>query len=935
MEDVRPHTLSSFSVTFILYFFCFYSLFNILPTRFFEGVFEIDPDEIWLDLCRDQDDAKNYCRVFLKDYVKYSERPVLCLGPEESKLERSVKAAYSVESLWRTLVLAANGTVLEEKRRADPDHASQWTLTCNYGKKSPGTGPVWQISYWIAHSLSREYCLNLGQSFIKTEATDRDILLFLTTLWTRANDIPCSRRTRVALHSVILMASIGGFRPGTLFGFSYSQVRLAVIRDPESTQRKLVAEITIRQNKLKDDVIRTSQKDKVSFSVVPIPCQICCLATLIAAQAIHDNAFKTPFRSFEELLQRPNMEGVDYVQLDWREEMEDRQIFPVSYDIAWPLWHRTLEVAGLREPVRFYATRVGAGLRLNGALTGAVRNYVLSNSTQVYERSYQPRHVAADLTRIAFGERAGNNEELFKLMRDSSLRRDTNAPIYPTKAELESLEERRDMRDLRATYNMLKKDTSSPEAKKEANRVQARIGKLIKELSALIVQKKRREYFQEVDRRRASGLSTADLHVSAINPRTTPHAKSGRAATIIGQILCRNGIEADFGQAENIGRLLVAFLQERDNEIIALRDIESKPNVSPIPLTPVSKPDQRDSSRSTCLLCGKSFAERRTLIRHNRDIHYRDGQFQQPFDCPACSNTFTVTNAAHWSQHVEDVHGKQNAPGAPKNAAMPPLPVLKLDQLDSSKSNCFLCGKGFAHRTNLTRHNREVHHQEGRFQEPFDCPACNKGDGLDHCIIKDAAHWSNHVETVHGAQNAPGLPQTTDCKAGFGRKRAQENKTSKAGDKERKAGGKEKKTGDKGRIAECEGKVAFCLFCRLSFLPGRVFSRHLNGKHSKLFESPFPCPECPQSGDVSLIPDLFGWKCHVSEVHGGDNGALLVDAVSDRISQRDGAKRRWEDEEDDTYGRNAAAAPKATKKQRLDRTTLEDFIDPVLRSVCI
>ena len=84
---------------------------------------------------------------------------------------------------------------------------------------------------------------------MKTEATTDDILLILSTLWERADDIPCDPRHRLAFHTMVLIASIG-FRPGTLENMLYQQVKLLVVRDPNTMEPRLVAQITINQNKL-------------------------------------------------------------------------------------------------------------------------------------------------------------------------------------------------------------------------------------------------------------------------------------------------------------------------------------------------------------------------------------------------------------------------------------------------------------------------------------------------------------------------------------------------------------------------------------------------------------------------------------------------------------------------------------------------------------
>lgn len=97
-----------------------------------------------------------------------------------------------------------------------------------------------------------------------------------------------------------------------------------------------------------------------------IPYSPVCLASVIAARAIKDNAFKVGFDSVEALLSRPTLESVDFLPLDWKEEMLDCPIFHLSNGTFYDLWRRTCLVSGLREDPRFYTMRVGAGGRLDG-----------------------------------------------------------------------------------------------------------------------------------------------------------------------------------------------------------------------------------------------------------------------------------------------------------------------------------------------------------------------------------------------------------------------------------------------------------------------------------------------------------------------------------------------------------------------------------------
>lgn len=70
--------------------------------------------------------------------------------------------------------------------------------------------------------------------------------------------------------------------------------------------------------------------------------------SLIAARAIHDDAFDPSFSSVKELLHRPILEDVNYVPLPWKEGMLDRPIFHITNGQFYALWHRAWLVSGSR-----------------------------------------------------------------------------------------------------------------------------------------------------------------------------------------------------------------------------------------------------------------------------------------------------------------------------------------------------------------------------------------------------------------------------------------------------------------------------------------------------------------------------------------------------------------------------------------------------------
>ncbi|KAK6205734.1 hypothetical protein LQW54_008314 [Pestalotiopsis sp. IQ-011] len=233
------------------------------------------------------------------------------------------------------------------------------------------------------------------------------------------------------------------------------------------------------------------------------------------------------------------MGDVDYIPLEWKEGFDKKPIIPIAYFKFKELWDQTLLAAGFRQSERPYSMRVGAGARLNGALEPAMRSYVLSNSEDVFRTLYQPQHMREALQEIAFGSTlAGKNEQLFALLQRSSLRRDENAPIYPTQAQLEALEARRDLQQLRKEYNDVvgKGKGKSKSSDPEANRISAKIQWIRDTLSRLLVQERRKEYFAKADTLRALGKDVP-RQTREPCPFRAYEPQNGEASEIIGRYL--------------------------------------------------------------------------------------------------------------------------------------------------------------------------------------------------------------------------------------------------------------------------------------------------------------------------------------------------------------------------------------------------------------
>ncbi|KAL6794822.1 hypothetical protein GGI42DRAFT_128351 [Trichoderma sp. SZMC 28013] len=700
--------------------------------RFTEDM-DLDPNSVWIDLCIGVDGVQSIFQTFLRMYVEGSVTKRPCLGPEEYELISTIKHASTVVDTWVSLVNEADSRVLKEKRNEDRDRASFWHLSLSSRDVKTGRGPAYEIARWISH-LGEELGLSLEQGFEKSEMTAEDVIFCLDTVWTRAKDISCRPSIRLAFHCATLLGGIGGWRPGSLVNIRYKDIELAWVRDPNDLSKTWpVVFITIHHVKQKKHHIQRDQRSRLKFGMIVVPYKLLCLVTLFTIKAISDNAFKAGFHSCDQVLRPGPLEkGVDFVRLEWKDEVlkEDKKIVPISYNQFLDIWNRVHFVAGSREKKRPYSLRVGAGGRLDGSLTSAVRNYTLGNSTPVFERSYQPVQIRQALAEIAFGELGKQDDDLWSVMSNAFLRRDPYAPIYLTQKEKDKFEKRKDITKLKMQVTITRNRHGL--RSKEEQKLWGRIHHINNCLEKLQLSENRQVYFTEVDRLRALGKSTIHLHNPlATNPRRVVFQASNAAAEKLSPLI------TDRTPPSALPDKVVAYLRgetTQDNE-----DAGTVTDDSRLPkLEPSEKP--------RCLLgCGQFF-NKASLTRHVKQNH----EFSDPFSCPECSHLglgecWIEASPCAWSNHVERIHGKAHAPNVQPS-------MMK-------RAYCLLCENVFAAR-GFTQHLNKKHSMD--FSQPFECPECRRLKQRKECLIGGREFWVAHVREAHDGGEVPGAMLVSD-----------------------------------------------------------------------------------------------------------------------------------------------------------------------------
>ncbi|KAI3326529.1 hypothetical protein HD806DRAFT_410130 [Xylariaceae sp. AK1471] len=274
---------------------------------------KVDNQRPWLDfVLRPHDsEAQAPFRSFLRTYVELSvqKRPVL--DDREYEYKRTLNSAFSLTEVWRRLVASADHEVMKRQRREDPTQADVWRLRWISKEEGSREGPAYLLVKWIFTELAVEIGLDTNPAYQKIAMTGTDVGVALQTLWSRANDIPCNPETRVSFHAIIVLAAIGGFRPGTLLNLTFSQFQVAVVRNPTNSARtQIVVSINIERNKIKETAktSRARNGGSIGLSITLIPNCTFCLGSLILTRGIQTNAFNPGFTTVDEIFDRPNLD---------------------------------------------------------------------------------------------------------------------------------------------------------------------------------------------------------------------------------------------------------------------------------------------------------------------------------------------------------------------------------------------------------------------------------------------------------------------------------------------------------------------------------------------------------------------------------------------------------------------------------------------------
>jgi hypothetical protein len=105
--------------------------------------------------------------------------------------------------------------------------------------------------------------------------------------------------------------------------------------------------------------------DSTVYPVFQLPSALLCLTSLILARGLEENAFVGEYKNASDLYNRPDLGSVDYIELEWKEEIKEDIMFTMSYHNYNEKWHHGCRVSGFRELPNLYSIRRAAGARMD------------------------------------------------------------------------------------------------------------------------------------------------------------------------------------------------------------------------------------------------------------------------------------------------------------------------------------------------------------------------------------------------------------------------------------------------------------------------------------------------------------------------------------------------------------------------------------------
>ena len=382
----------------------------------------------------------------------------------------------------------------------------------------------------------------------------------------------------------------------------------------------------------------------------------------------------------------------------------------------------------------------------------------MSNTQKTFERNYVPRQVRVDLMQLHFGD-AGtgpDSQTLFSLLRQACLRRDPDAPLELSQQEADALEAREDMQAVRALLG----DARAKHGRSSATtrRLSSRLSYLRRRYTAEAVQEKRQAYFANADRLGALGrpIEEAETGVARASRARRFHSDMGGLGTdLVTKYLHQGELGGGRREAYFI-ELLCEFVAHRftNMDILMSRIMAEAAGQAPAPTQrpPASFNDFR------CLF-GCPALSSRTILTNHVETHHRVS-FTTTFECPEClrlgAAPVLVRDARQYCLHTLRAHGRLCSPiFREENAGL----LLKGKAPKKYKKNprvlCLLCQGEYCAGQGHSRHF-DKRHRRADFDEPFLCPACQRGGAEDIATIDSVDGWLSHTESVHNIDGQRG-----------------------------------------------------------------------------------------------------------------------------------------------------------------------------------